>query len=497
MNVKKLLIIGVCLFAGQVSAKKRCPKEVPWPWAQDWVCAKRVVVTNTLGAGKGSFRWAVDECNSSEVPVHITFCMSKDDLGYNCERNCWVIKMLEQCVFTNKVWIDGFSQRCCRPNTNGNCQPNNACWAIEFEGGTTTKPDSCGLDFQGGSNGSVVTGVCMCLFTKDHGWRSAIRTASEYVTVCGVACSTDCSGKADKPNTCSVLDTGTNNWFGVRGMCEARSIWGGLGSIADNEGAFTFEGHGARLVGGTLGLDRCGTSLLNSGAEVGILINVPEGQPNGKDLTVDCLTAAGFSECIICAESFDNVCIKSSLFGADCNHQEPIIPTKIAIKAVNTAAMERGTIDITGNIIGGVETAVVIGEGSMSLSKVIIDTNCIGETVPNKNNVVISNAAVVEVSNNTSANATEGSGLTLGENVPEVKVGDNSLVNNSNAGLVVMPTVQVAPVLVFEGEISGNSTGVQVFACDACGLSSQVIVTSPISNNATAFSVFLPNFFNK
>lgn len=493
MNVKKLLIIGVCLFAGQASAKKCCPKEVPWPWAQDWVGAKRITVTNTLGAGRGSFRWAVDECNNSDVPVHIKFCMSKDDLGYNCERRCWVIKVLERCIFTNKVWIDGFSQKCAHPNTNGHCERNNACWNIEFEAGYTTKPDSCGIDFQGGSSDSVVTGVCLCLFTKDQGWTSAIRTASEYVTVCGVACSTDCTGKADKPNTCSVLDVGYGNCFGVKGMCEARSIWGGLGSYANNEGAFTFKGHAAHLVGGTLGLDRCGTSQLNSGAEVGVMVNIPAGEgPEDQDLKIDCITAAGFSECIVCCTSFDDVCIANSYFGTDCKNEVPITPTKIAIEVMNTEPMQRGILELTKNSVGGVDKAIEIGKSSTaSLNKVVITKNSVGEMVPNKDNIAIAKVAEVEVMGNTSANATDGSGVVLGEDVPAAMLGDNMLTDNSNAGVVVMPTVQVITAQVFGGAISGNPTGVQVFTCNVCNANPQVTVASPITGTSisAAFTI--------
>ncbi len=481
--MKKLLIISACVLAGQAVAKRSHCKEVNWPWLNDWKEARCIVVYNTRGAGHGSFRWAVDQANSCDKPVHIKFCIPTHDLGYNFERRCCTIKMLEPCVITNKVWIDGFSQECSRPNTNPRMRHNNTCWTLEFAGGTTSKDNSYGFEFAEGADGSVLTGAAIYGFTKERGWDAAICTKASHVTVCGVATSTDCTGTADKPNTCTVYDKGTDNYFGLPHLPEARSIWGGLGSSDNDQGALTFTGKRAHLIGGTLGLDRCGTKQLNEVAEIGALVNVPveEEGPDGQDLKVDYLTAAGFSECIICVVDFDDVCIANSFVGTDITNQIPITPTKIAIEVKNMEEFERGNLELLGNCVGGVQKAVMIGQGSTeSLEKVTIDNNNIG-CVPNEENVQVTKVKELELTNNTASNATNGNGVVVAAQVAQATVTNNVIQNNSNTGLVVATTSTTAVVHVGGGIISGNNNmGIAV------STASQVIVGSNVNVNNNA-----------
>ena len=195
-------------------------------------CAKEICVTSCEDSGCGSLRCAIDKANCKSKPVHIFFDLSKCDECFDRSRKVWCIQLesalpdIENCIF-----IDGYTQRKSRPNSNPLSRPNNAIIKIEVKGPSNDVNAAMnngfdGFRFRPGSEGSRLSGLAIFgFFEKDT---AAVRIMADDIEVSGNFFSTRADGKTLVPNTVDTMINSSNNMIGGSSVTQ-RNLFRGFG----------------------------------------------------------------------------------------------------------------------------------------------------------------------------------------------------------------------------------------------------------------------------
>ncbi len=190
-------------------------------------------VTNTNDSGAGSLREAITAANSNP---------GMDTIAFNITTGPFEIQPQPTALpaITSPVLIDGFTQS------------GSATIAIVLNGSLVS---GNGLDFQSGSAGSTVRGLCISNF-PGYG----ININANNVTVAGNYIGTDASGTASLGNANGgVMITGSNNTIGGVTPGDRNVISGNQG-----EGVCLYSGSDNTVQWNLIGTNAAGTAALGN-----------------------------------------------------------------------------------------------------------------------------------------------------------------------------------------------------------------------------------------
>ncbi len=478
MKLTKLISI-TCLVAGSLNAHTE-----QWPWEEEWQSASSILVSNTNDSGEGSFYHAIVTANRLRKPLRIMFGLSKNDPGFNLDRNSWTITVPQELVITSPVWIDGFSQPGSRPNTSKQGSPNNARWAIDFEGADQATPGSYGFRFMREAEGSRWTGTTLSNFLQEAGYTAAVSIEADDISVAGQATSTNATGTADVPNTISYMISANRFTAGVKGLPAACSIWGGLGKAKTSGaevsgaevsgGAFHFAGRedhtelASIIVGGTIGLTRSGTPL-NAHTQTLIVVDkIAQGPTVSQpDVTIDSVAIAGARNELLYATRFDHLMLTNTRWSGNDTCR-----TGIKIVGAPSKKEARGQFFMEESFIRNCKKGLIIGDSTRSpLERACLSNNKLGtddagtKALPNNYNVVVCNTEEFTSLRDQFSAAKVGNGLTINEgtlhatiteSITGALLGGNSALGNAGDGVYINNTDAIEPTTFIGGSSQLN-----------------------------------------
>ncbi len=302
-TMRTLSMLAICLSTGLLLAGKKHDEN------KEHDSRKKIEVTTTKDSGHGSLRCAIEKANRLNIPegVHIVFDLEKSDCGYNKKTETWVITPKTELpeITAPNVWVDFFSQKCSKPNTNSFCRPSNAILKIELDGSKATAAQAnakttsaaifpvAGLRFGARSFGSRVTAL------NAYHFSIGVHAFAPNVTIDGSVLSTDPTNNVSKPNIVAdaVFEPSATNGL-VGGISRAaRTSFAARGidlfdqpadvnnaAIATSFGSLTGRSSGLVARQLTININRAGTSQINPFALRGVVIDDATDDSDASDV---------------------------------------------------------------------------------------------------------------------------------------------------------------------------------------------------------------------